>query len=148
MKINRYQLTCTLCALLCAAALTVLSFGQTPETTPKLPATPVGNAFGEFIKAFNTGDLETLRRFHRERGGSEENANKDLDAHKQTGGLKLHSVKAASDYELEALVQAKQDGQWLSFKFIVGEQKPHPIAGIQAHPTDAPASEAPKKPTR
>jgi hypothetical protein len=147
MQINRYQLTCALCALFCAAALTVLGFGQIPETTPKLPDTPVGKAFGEFIKAFNSGDLETLRCFHRERGGNEENANKDMDAYKQTSGLKLHSVKAASDYELEALMQAKQDGQWLNFKFTVGEQKPHPVAGIQVRMTDAPASDAQKKPS-
>jgi hypothetical protein len=146
MMINRNQLRYAFFALLCTAALTAFSIAQTPETTPKLPDTPVGNAFGEFIKAFNTGELETLRRFHRERGGNEANAEKDLEAYKQTGGLKLHSLKATSEYNLEALVQAKQDGQWLSFNFTVGQQKPYPIAGIQVRMTDAPAGEAAKKP--
>src|SRR5215475_10699953 len=43
----------------------------------ELPDTPAGKALGEFIRAFNTGDLETLKRFHKERGGDEENARQD-----------------------------------------------------------------------
>lgn len=148
MKINRYHLTCALFAVCCVAALSVSGFGQTPTTAAKLPDTPAGKAFDSFLNAFNSGDLETMRRFHRERGGNEENANKDKDAYTQTGGLKLHSVTASSDYVLEALVQAKQDGQWLSFNFTVGEQKPYPIAGIQVRTTEAPPSDSPKKPGR
>lgn len=146
MKSYRIQPTKVFGALLWLAALAAFSFAQTPEMTTKLPDTPVGKAFGEFIKAFNSGNLETLRRFHRERGGSEENANKDMDAYRQTGGLKLHSVNPTSAYALEALVQAKQDGQWLNFSFTVGEQKPYPIAGIHARPTDAPVNDSLKKP--
>jgi hypothetical protein len=40
----------------------------------EMPDTPAGKALREFIRAFNTGDLETLKRFHKERGGDEENA--------------------------------------------------------------------------
>jgi hypothetical protein len=35
----------------------------------ELPDTPAGKSLGEFIRAFNTGDLESLKRFHKERGG-------------------------------------------------------------------------------
>jgi hypothetical protein len=58
----------------------------------ELPDTPAGKTLGEFIGAFNTGDLESLKRFQRERGGDEENARKDMEFYQESGGLKIHSV--------------------------------------------------------
>src|SRR5262249_19741322 len=73
--------------------------GQAEGETIRLPDTPAGKTLGEFIKAFNTGDLETLKRFHKERGGDEENARQDMGFYHQTGGLKLHSVKRSEQFE-------------------------------------------------
>src|SRR5262245_14847399 len=70
----------------------------------KLPDTPAGKTLGDFIKAFNTGDLETLKRFHKERGGDEENAQQDIGFYQESGGLEVYSVTRSEQYEIEVLV--------------------------------------------
>lgn len=108
----------------------------------KLPDTPAGKTFGEFLKAFNTGDLETLKRFHKNHGGPEDNAEQDLGAFRQTGVMTLHSIAKATDTSIEALVQAS-NGNWLLFAIGVDSNPPYPVTDIRVRPTEAPAS-APK----
>ena len=108
----------------------------------KLPDTPAGKTLGEFIKAFNTGDLETLKRFHKERGGDEENAQQDLEFHRRSGGLKLHSVTRSEQFEIEALVQTKKDERWMSFTIGVDPHTPHGIADIRVKPASAPGGKS------
>lgn len=139
---HRFQrFTVLACALFCAAAISLAAHAQSkePAQAAALPDTPVGRMFGKFLKAFNSGDLETMKRFHRENGGNEANAEKDMGAYEQTGGLTFHSVKKSGDYEIEALLQTKQGGQWLSFTVQVEQTAPHPISRISAHPTEAPS---------
>lgn len=139
---HRFQrFTVLACALLCAAAISLTAHAQSKEPTQAaaLPDTPVGRMFGKFLKAFNSGDLETMKRFHRENGGDEANAEKDMGAYQQTGGLTFHSVKKSGAYEIEALMQTKQGSQWLSFTVQVEETAPHPISRIAVRPTEAPS---------
>jgi len=112
---------------------------QPPEEAGiALPNTPAGKTFGKFIRAFNTGNLETLRRFHQDHGGDPENAQKDIAFYEQSGGLKPHSVTKSSAHEIEVLVQAKKDGRWLNFGMGVAATPPHDINNIQAQPAEAP----------
>ena len=97
-----------------AALLAALAIAQTPDSV-KLPETPAGKTFGAFLVALNSGNLDTMRRFHSERNGNVDNADLDLNFYNDTGGLVLHSVKQSSDYEIETLVQTKKDGRWLNF---------------------------------
>ncbi len=60
----------------------------TVEENLKLPNTPAGNTLGKFIRAFNTGDLANLRRFHEGHGGDPGNVQQDIGFYKQSGGLK------------------------------------------------------------
>lgn len=118
-----------------------------PSTTPtgetiKLPDTPAGKALGEFVKAFNTGDLETLKRFHKERGGDEENAQQDLGFYQQSGGLKIHSVTRSDQFEIEVLAQTKNGERWVSFAIGVEPRAPHGIADIRVRPTSAPGEKS------
>jgi len=108
------------------------------ETGIALPKTPAASTFEKFIRAFNTGDLETLRRFHQERGGDPENARQDIGFFEQSGGLKPHSVTKSSDYGIQVLVQSKKDGRWLNFGMGVAATPPHGINDIQARPAEAP----------
>ena len=103
-----------------------------------LPKTPAASTFEKFIRAFNTGNLETLRRFHQEHGGDPENAQQDIGFYEQSGGLKPHSVTKSSDYEIQVLVQTKKDGRWLNFGMGVATTPPHGINNIQAQPAEAP----------
>src|SRR5262249_27662744 len=82
--------------------------------TIELPDTPPGKTLEEFIKAFNTGELEPLKRFHKEHGGDEENAWQDMGFFQQTGGLKPHSVKRSDEFGIEVLAQTKKDEKWVS----------------------------------
>ncbi len=109
------------------------------DETIKLPDTPAGKTLAAFIKAFNTGDLETLKRFHRERGGDEENAQQDIGFYQQSGGLKLHSVTRSDQFEIEVLTQTKKDERWMSFGIGVEPQPPHGITDIRVRPSAAPS---------
>ncbi len=105
----------------------------------ELPKTPVAKTFKEFISVFNSGDIEKMRRFHKEGGGNVDNADLDKKFYDQSGGLKVHSVKNSADFEIEALVQTKKDGTWLSFKMIVAEQQPSSVQTIDVQVASAPA---------
>jgi hypothetical protein len=108
------------------------------ETGMTLPKTPAASIFEKFIRAFNTGNLETLRRFHQEHGGDPENTQQDIGFFEQSGGLKPHSVTKSSNYEIQVLVQTKKDGRWLNFGMSVASLPPHGITDIQARPAEAP----------
>ncbi|HZS07369.1 MAG TPA: serine hydrolase [Blastocatellia bacterium] len=118
---------------------------QPAEQGIALPATPAGKTLGEFIKALNTGNAETMRRFHQEHGGNPENADKDMGLYKQSGGLKVHSVTRATETEIEVLAQQKSDGDWLSFSIEVEPGAPPRIARVLIHPASAPPPATPAK---
>src|SRR5262249_49208997 len=122
--------------LICAFALgaEMMIGGQTIE----LPDTPAGKTLGEFIKAFNTGDLETLKRFHKEHGGDEENARQDMGCFQQPGGLRLHSERRWDRSGIEVLAKTKKDEKWVSFAIGVEPQAPHGITDIRVRPASAP----------
>ena len=131
-----------------AQQTSTISSPQAPAKSPttvasdkevKLPDTPAGKTLGEFINAFNTGDLETLKRFHKAHGGDEENAQQDLGFYQQSGGLRLHSVARSSEFEIEVLVQGKKDDRWVSFAIGVERQPPHGITDIRVRPATAPS---------
>jgi CubicO group peptidase (beta-lactamase class C family) len=108
----------------------------------KLPDTPAGKTLADFLQALNTGNLETIRKFHQTHGGNSENADQDLGLFNQSGGLKVHHVRGANDYAIEVLVQAKKDGRWLNFSIEVEARPPHGIANIRIQPSDAPTNTA------
>lgn len=115
----------------------------TVQAEPKLPDTPAGRSFGKFLKAINSGSLDEMKRFQRESGGDEGNAEQDFGLYQQTGGLQIHSLPRSTDFELTALVQTKKDGRWLNFSINVERQAPHPITDIRVQPTAAPSSANP-----
>ena len=125
------------------ACLTTYAIAQSApkatEQTVKFPDTPAGKTVAEFFKAFNSGNVETMKKYHQDHGGNPENAEKDKGFFDQTGGLKVHSVTRSEKAEIEVLVQTKNDGTWLSFTFTIGQEAPYGIQGIRAQPTSAPS---------
>lgn len=63
-----------------------------------------------------------------------ENAEQDRNFYNQSGGLKLHSIKKASDTEIEVLAQTRKGERWVSFSMVVEAQAPHGIADIRVQP--------------
>lgn len=127
-----------------AFSLTITSFARqsandnrpTLQTTDevKLPETPAGKTFAAFLKAFNSGDIETLRKFHQERKGNPANAEKDMEAYNQTGAMKIVRINQSSDYALDLLVETKNSGMRLNFAIEVDHNAPHGIVSIHAQP--------------
>lgn len=115
-----------------------------PAQEVKLPDTAAGKTFAEFLKAFNTGNLETLKQFHRKHGNPEDNANQDVGAFNQTGSLTLHSVASSTETEIAVIVKGSKADRWLKFTFGVESNPPHPITDIRVQPTEAPGGEKPK----
>jgi hypothetical protein len=105
----------------------------------KFPDTPAGKTVSEFFAAFNSGNIETMKKFHQTHGGPEENAEKDKEMFDRTGGLKVHSIKRSEKTEIEVLVQTKNDSRWLSFNFNVSGESPFAIEGIRVQPSSAPS---------
>ena len=136
--IHRNSLGVIIMALALAAEFSPTSISAQSGVTLKLPDTPAGKTLGEFINAFNTGDLETLKRFHKGRGGDEENAGQDIGFYQQSGGLNLHSVTRSEQFEIEVLARTKKGGEWVSFAIGVERQAPHGIADIRVRPASAP----------
>ncbi len=116
-----------------------------PGKEVKLPDTPAGKTLGKFIQAFNTGDLETLKRFHKEHGGNEENAQQDVGFYQQSGGLTLRSVARSAELEIEVLAQTKNGERWVSFALSVEPQPPHGITDIRVRPATAPSEKGEAK---
>ena len=112
-------------------------------TEVKLPDTPAGKTMAAFLDMFNSGDLARMKRFHKEREGSDENAEQDMNFYNQSGGLTLHGVVSATATTITVLVQAKKDGHWLNFTINVQEQPPHAVDTIRIDPTSAPGGKAP-----
>ena len=117
---------------------------QTPDAV-KLPDTAAGKTFSAFLTAFNTGDIQALRRFHSERGANEDNAQEDLNFFNQCGGLKLNKVLKSSDNEIEVLTQAKKDGRWLRLTMEVETSAPHAVSDIRVRPASGPDDAQPPK---
>ncbi len=116
---------------------------QAASQTVSLPDTSAGRTLRAFLTAFNTGDIEALKRFHREHGGDEANAQEDLGFFRQSGGLKLHSVAQSGDYEIEVVVQAIKGNDWLKFSIEIDHASPHGIVGVRVQPTSAPSTGGP-----
>jgi hypothetical protein len=114
--------------------------GAASEGEIALPNTPAGKTFGDFLRAFNTGDAATMRRFHSDHGGDPGNADQDMGFYQQSGGLKLHGITRATDTEIEALVQSKKEGRWLSFSIEVDRNPPHGIANVRVQPASQPSA--------
>lgn len=100
----------------------------------KLPDTPAAKVFAAFLKSLNSGDIEVMKKFHKEYAGNPENAQKDMGFYQESGGIKVVSINQSSDYALELLVEAKNDSARLTFTIQVAKNAPHAIESIRIQP--------------
>lgn len=100
----------------------------------KLPDTPAGKTFAAFLKAFNTGDIEVLKKFHTDHAGNPANAQKDLDFYQQSGGIKLVSVGKSTDYTLELVVETKNGPETLNLSIEVAKEAPYGLRMLRIQP--------------
>ncbi|MEW6126203.1 MAG: serine hydrolase [Acidobacteriota bacterium] len=106
----------------------------------KLPDTPAGKTLAAFLKAFNTGSLDELKKFHQANGGNPDNAQEDMGFFAANGGLKIAKVVSSSATGIEVLAQKKKDNNWITFAIEVAPNPPHQIMDIRARPASTPAN--------
>lgn len=111
--------------------------------------TPAAKSLREFLRAYNTGNLETVRRFIHEhydeealsQRSAEQRAKTSLATFNLTRRLRLHAVERSADYEVVALCQSEITEAWFSVTIQVAPQPPHRIIsqgfGFAARPADA-----------
>src|SRR5262245_61200918 len=128
-KLMRMKLTMKLSLAVAALALATIFFNtamaqQKPAGeagTVNLPDTPAAKTFAAFLKAFNSGDIEVMKKFHTDHSGDPGNAEKDMEFYQQSGGIKVSSIKSSSDYALEVIIETKNGGMQLSFALEVSQ---------------------------
>jgi hypothetical protein len=139
-SVYRNQLTLLLVVALFATLFVNTTLAQQSSTAApankevKLPDTAAGKTFAAFLKAFNSGDLETMKTFHTEHAGDPENAQKDMEFYQQSGGITVLSIGKSSDYALEVTIETKTGGRQLSFAIEVDQQSPYGIQSIRVRP--------------
>ncbi len=153
MRYIRISITSTLIALLMIFAV-ILSRGamsaHAASDEPQIPDTPAGQRLAAFLKAFNTGDENTMRDFHLNNEAPsvlnqmkvEEFLVQDHRIFSESGGFELRRVLDSSDNHISALLQAK-NGEWTRLDLKVEPDSPHKIIGIrleQAEPPSEPSA--------
>lgn len=114
-----------------------------------IPVTPAGQRLAEFLRAYNTADLNVLRKFATEyfdksaleKRSADERASTSIATFKLTRQLNLHSIERSTDYEVEALCQSQVTEAWFSITIQVAPQSPYGIIkqafGFATRPADA-----------
>ena len=121
--------------------------------TQTIPNTPAGRQLAGFLEAFNTGDIDTTRRFVAEhfdesslaKQSAEEQAKGIAQAYALTRGLTLRSITRSTDYEIAALVQSKLTESWWGLTMPVSAASPHGIIDWFMGPAPRPADAFPRE---
>jgi Beta-lactamase len=103
-----------------------------------LPDTPAGGQLGEFLRAYNTGNPDVIRRFVSGNLSRSALEQRPADARAATLAatfnitrqLRLHSTERASDYEVVALCQSVVTESWFSVSIQVEPRPPYGISGL------------------
>jgi len=117
-----------------------------------VPNTPAGKVFAEFLRAYNSGDVNVMRRFflaydpngdHAKRTRSaEQRASWLANVYRDYGRLNLRGVELSTDYEITALCQAEITEGWSRVPLKVAAQSPHALTTVGFLNTRRPAGAA------
>ncbi|HYX68001.1 MAG TPA: serine hydrolase domain-containing protein [Terriglobales bacterium] len=106
---------------------------------PAIPGSIPGKKFAAFLKAFNSGDPEAMRKFIASNYSAaalaqrppEERAAAYVLIYQGSGGFVLHQIERSEERELVALVQGKSINDWVRITLAVEDDVPYGIPGIQ-----------------
>lgn len=114
---------------------------STPFSETKLSETRAGKTMSSFLKAFNSGELDIMRKFHTDIGTpqkvADENAKQDFDFYQNSGGLTPHSITELSEFSVTLIVQTK-NGNWLKFKMALEKTAPYGLANLMVEEASKP----------
>jgi len=124
------------------------------QNTPSTPETPVGKILNLFLEAFNSGDEAQWQLFIDNNwapSDDPEAATQRLGLFKMIysdmAGADLRQIVNASDYQISALLQARNSqGQfeWVTAVMDIDSLPPYRLARIGIRPASAPADDIPE----
>lgn len=107
---------------------------------PAIPNTAAGKVFAEFLRAYNSGDINLMRRFFLEHDPNADQAQRTrsvelraswlANVYKDYGRLTLRGVELSSDYEITALCQAEITEGWSRIPLKVTAELPHALTTV------------------
>jgi CubicO group peptidase (beta-lactamase class C family) len=107
-----------------------------------LPDTPAGNRAGEFVAAFNGGDLDALKTFHANSAAPDQaarRAERDRQFGRDNGKLQLLAVPTATDQEVILLARTDLTEAVFEVTLRFEKEAPHRLASLGIRPGKAPA---------
>lgn len=140
MLIKKLALICLSLLLFTASALAQKS------DAPKLPDTVAGRRVAAYIKAFNSGDEQTMRAFFTENVSADALKQRPvearLDIYRQMRGnmgtMELRQIKEAAEDAVTVLVKTTQGG-WFEIGFMFEQQQPHRFVALRVEDAAEPA---------
>jgi len=135
-----------LCAFGVAAAVTGAEIRQeksAPAADAQIPETPAGRRLAEWLKSFNSGEREAIRKFREESFANPPRRplGDELDFREETGGFELRRILNSRPTYISAQLKEKKSEHFAELHLEVEPEEPHRILafGLQAIPR--PASE-------
>ena len=148
---------CLLCSLtmMFLLALTQAPMSAQNNDAPKLPDTDAGRRVASYLKAFNSGDEQSMRQFFTENVSAAALAQRTVEArvgvyremHNNIGTLTLRQIKEASDSKITVLAQTK-GGEWREINFLFEPAAPHQFQALRVEEVDPPPGTVSKTTTK
>src|SRR5207302_4184082 len=113
--------------------LVALAAATAAEQRAALPVTPVGKRAGEFIAAFNGGDLEALKKFHANSTTPDratQRAERDRQFGRDNGPLELLDVPSATDQEITLLARTGLTQTVVEIQLRFEKEAPHKLTSL------------------
>ncbi|MDC0673482.1 serine hydrolase domain-containing protein [Nannocystis radixulma] len=134
----------------------------TVTATAPIPDTAAGQQLTAWLRAFNTGQRDVVRRFVAERFESppdrplplDDITERELQLYRTTRGFEVRKIVASSSAMISALVQANWTGIWMKIDIYISAEPPEykvakapfKIVGIGRSTADAPTELLPRQP--
>lgn len=139
--------------LLLVLAATQLSgqvAGQNNDS-PKLPETDAGRRVAAYLKAFNSGEEQSIRQFFTDNVSAAALAQRSIDArlgvyremHGNIGTITLRRITETSESQITVLAQTAS-GEWREITFFFEPESPHRFMALRVQDGDPPPDTAPK----
>jgi CubicO group peptidase (beta-lactamase class C family) len=119
----------------------VAGFGvAAAQQPPAIAASPAGRAFSAWLKAFDSGDRETLKRFMQAYEPQRlPKLDDEMEFARMTGGFDLRKVEKSTPSAITALVQERLSDQFARLTFQVQSTPPYRITSGSIEAVDRPA---------
>ena len=102
--------------------------------------TLAGKVFDEFLNAYNSGDVNLMRRFFLDHDPNVEQGKRERSAqlraswlvnvYRDYGKLNLRSIERSTEYEMTALCQAEITEGWSRVPFKLAAESPHALVTV------------------